>query len=160
MFRPFISHADTHKNASHTSDILPSRSTTSASLIRVIQSGSLASNIHICPFRRIANASSRKAQCPLYYSKQIQRAVGGMCMASGRSLQTTCDRANMHFLQWNLDFCVNFTCNYNLTSNLKQLISSKSFCCMPNNVCRPGLKHYYLHEIHKVTWNAFAKCAR
>ena len=147
-------------NASQTWNILLSRSTTSASLIRVIQSGSLARNTHICPFRRIKNASSPKAQCPLYYSKQIQRAVGGMCMASGRSLQTTCDRANMHFLQWNLDFCVNFTRNYNLTSNLKQLISSKSFCCMPNNNYRPGLKHYYLYEIHKVIWNGFAKCTR
>ena len=43
------------QNASHTSDILPFRSTstTSASLIRVNQSGSLLLNTHICPFRQI-----------------------------------------------------------------------------------------------------------
>ena len=63
----------------------------------MIQSGSLARNTHICPFRRIAMPSRPKAQCPLYYSKQIQRAVEGMCMASGKSLQTTSDRANMRF---------------------------------------------------------------
>ena len=128
--------------------------------IRVIQSGSLARNTHICPFRRIAKPSSPKAQSPLYYSKQIQRAVEGMCMASGKSLQTTCERANMRFYHWNFDFCVNFNCSYNLTPNLKQAISSNSFCCMPNSSYRPGLKHYYLHEIHKVIWNAFAKFAR
>ena len=80
-----------------TSGTLPSLSLTSDCLLRMARS--LARITHICPFRRIANASSPKAQYPLYYSKQIQRAVGGMCMASGRSLQTTCDRANMHFPQ-------------------------------------------------------------
>ena len=51
------------------------------------------------PHSPLPTDSSPKAQRPLYYSKQIQPTVEGMRMASGRSLQTTCDRANMHFLQ-------------------------------------------------------------
>ena len=80
-------------------------------------------------------------------------------MVSGRSLLTTCDRANMRFYQLNLVFCVNYDSNYNSTSNLNQAILTKSFCCIPYHVSVPVLKHNYLYEIHRVIWNSFAKCA-
>ena len=98
---PFISQADPYMNASHASDILPSRSPTDpASLIRlrVIQSGSLARNTHR-PFRQIAYPRCRKrCEYPLY-KRQKLRILGGMRMASGRSLPTTRDRVNTVFCQ-------------------------------------------------------------
>ena len=80
-------------------------------------------------------------------------------MVSARSLLTTCDCVNMRFYQLNLGFCVNYDSNYNSTSNLKQAILTKSFCCVPYHVSVPVLKYYYLYEIRRVIWNSFAKCA-
>ena len=80
-------------------------------------------------------------------------------MVSARSLLTTCDCVNMRFYRLNLGFCVNYDSNYNSTSNLKQAILTKSFCCVPYHVSVPVLKHYYLYEIRRVIWNSSAKCA-
>ena len=80
-------------------------------------------------------------------------------MVSARSLLTTCDRVNMRFYQLNLVFCVNYRSNYNSTSNLKQAILTKSFCCVPYYAPGPVLKHYYLYEIRRVISNGSAKCA-
>ena len=80
-------------------------------------------------------------------------------MVSARSLLTTCDCVNMRFYRLNFGFCVNYDSNYNSTSNLKQAILTKSFCCVPYHVSVPVLKHHYLYEIRRVIWNSFAKCA-
>ena len=71
-------------------------------------------------------------------------------MVSARSLLTTCDCVNMRFYRLNLGFCVNYDSNYNSTSNLKQAILTKIFCCVPYHVSVPVLKHYYLHQIRRV----------
>ena len=151
-----MSHVDPYLNASHTSDILPSRSPSSASLAQ--GSKSLTRNTLIRPSQQKAYLSTPKAHNPLY-CRQGLRLLGAMCMVSARSLLTTCDCVNMRFYRLNLGFCVNYDSNYNSTSNLKQAILTKSFCCVPYHVSVPVLKHYYLYEIRRVIWNSSAKCA-